>query len=136
MSTFSLTTGYAIEALACIARHDVNTMLVREIAESTEMPLPYLAKIFQRLSEAGIVETKRGYKGGVRLTRPPDQTTLLQIDAAFATNKAGTHDAMVAATTRPNTFWEAFHKSYRDRLAAMTLADVLAYETTSGTVCI
>jgi len=30
---------------------------------------------------------------------------------------------------RPNTFWQAFHKSYRDKLAAMTLAEVLAYET-------
>jgi hypothetical protein len=32
-------------------------------------------------------------------------------------------------STRPNTFWEAFERSYREKLSAMTLADVLAYET-------
>ena len=33
MTTFSLTTGYAVEALACLARHGPESMLVREIAE-------------------------------------------------------------------------------------------------------
>ena len=77
MTNFSLTTGYAIEALACLARHGADSMLVREIAECTEIPLPYLSKIFQRLGEAGIVETKRGYKGGVKLTRLPAEVFLL-----------------------------------------------------------
>ena len=129
MTTFSLTTGYAIEALACLARHGPDSMLVREIAELTDMPLPYLSKIFQRLGEAGIVETKRGYKGGVKLTRPASKISLLEIDAAVEGHKAAGHCGTCEETPRPNTFWEAFHKSYRDKLAAMTLAEVLAYET-------
>ena len=129
MTTLSLTTGYAIEALACLARHGPDSMLVREIAEITDMPLPYLSKIFQRLGEAGIVESKRGYKGGVKLTRPPAEITLLQIDASVENTKAGAHGETGEETPRPNTFWEAFHKSYREKLAAMTLAEVLAYET-------
>lgn len=104
-------------------------MLVREIAEATEMPLPYLAKIFHRLSEAGIVETKRGYKGGVKLTRAPAAITLLEIDAAVEGAKAGGGESAADPPARPNTFWQAFHKSYRDQLAAMTLAEVLAYDT-------
>jgi Rrf2 family protein len=128
VTTFSLTTGYAIEALACLARHGADSMLVREIAELTDMPLPYLSKIFQRLGDAGIVETKRGYKGGVKLTRPPAQITLLEIDAAAEAGKAPFHGE---ETPRPNTFWQAFHQSYREKLAAMTLAEVLAYEAKS-----
>jgi len=123
----SLTTGYAIEALACLARHGSHSMLVREIAEATEMPLPYLAKIFHRLGESGIVETKRGYKGGVKLTRPPAEITLLEIDAAVEGAKTGGSECAADVPARPNTFWQAFHKSYRDKLAAMTLAEVLAY---------
>jgi len=130
VTTFALTTGYAIEALACLARHGSDSMLVREIAEITEMPFPYLSKIFQRLGDAGIIESKRGYKGGVRLSRPPSKISLLQIDAAVEGQKVG-HCGEVEETPRPNTFWEAFHQSYREKLAAMTLADVLAYETQS-----
>lgn len=131
MPNSSLTTGYAIEALACLARHGSDSMLVREIAECTEMPFPYLSKIFQRLGEAGIVETKRGYKGGVKLTRPPAEITLLEIEAAVECAKACAHAEAAGAPSRPNTFWEDFHKSYRDKLAAMTLDEVLAYEATS-----
>ena len=108
MTSYSQTTGYAIEALACLARQAPDSMLVREIAVLTEIPLPYLSKIFQRLVEAGIVESKRGYKGGVRLTRSPDELS--------------------EESARPGTFWQAFHQSYRDKLAAMTLADVVDYE--------
>lgn len=128
MTTYSLTTGYAIEALACLARHGNGTMLVREIAEVTDMPAPYLSKIFQRLGDAGIIESKRGYKGGVRLSRSPGKITLLEIDAAVENTRAVVHGS-TGDPPRPNTFWEAFHQSYREKLAAMTLAEVLAYET-------
>lgn len=129
MTTFSHTTGYAIEALACLARCSADSMLVREIAELTAMPSPYLSKIFQRLGEAGIVETKRGYKGGVKLSRMPEEITLLEIDAAVEGGRSAAHCDSPEDSPRPNTFWQAFHQSYREKLAAMTLADVLAYET-------
>ena len=129
MTTFSLTTGYAIEALACLARRGGHSMLIREIAEGTEIPFPYLSKIFQRLGDAGIVEAKRGYKGGVKLTRPPSKITLLQINAAIEGVKVGVPGGTTEETPRLNTFWEAFHRSYRDKLAAMTLDEVLVYET-------
>ncbi len=130
MTTFSLTTGYAIEALACLARGGPQSMLVREIAELTEMPLPYLSKIVRRLGEAGIVESKRGYKGGVKLARPPAEISLLQIGAAVEAAKSAGLGESSEETPRPNTFWEAFHQSYRDKLGAMTLDEVLAYEAT------
>jgi Rrf2 family protein len=125
MSHWSQTTGYAIEALACLARRRPESMLVREIAGLTEIPPPYLAKIFQRLTEAGIVESKRGYKGGVRLMVSPEKLTLLRIDAAA---EGGKSCDPAADSARPDSFWEAFHQSYREQLAAMTLADVLTYE--------
>ena len=131
MTSFSQTTGYAIEALACLARSGEESMLVREIAESTTLPLPYLAKVFNRLSESGIVDSKRGYKGGVKLARPPETITLLEINSAVEAGRASSHDA-----DSPNSppsggsrFWDAFQQSYRDKLKAMTLADVLAAES-------
>lgn len=133
MTSLSHTTGYAIEALACLARQGRDSMLVREIAGMTSMPSPYLSKIFQRLGDAGIVETKRGHKGGVRLTRPPDDITLLQIDTAVESTRHPVQTPPPRESARPRTFWEAFHKAYRDHLAAVTLAEVLAYETRTPT---
>jgi Rrf2 family protein len=129
VTNLSLTTGYAIEALACLARHGASSMRVGEIAELTEMPAPYLSKIFQRLGEAGIVESKRGYKGGVRLSRPPAEISLLEIGAAVEIGRTAGHREPPGESPRPNTFWEAFHRSYRQKLASMTLAEVLEYDS-------
>lgn len=125
MSGFSHTTGYAIEALASLARRSPDSMLVREIAGLTDLPAPYLSKIFQRLADAGIVDSKRGYKGGVRLALPPSEITLLQINAAVEGGRVG---ETAEDSPRPHTFWQAFHRSYQEKLGAMTLADVLEYE--------
>jgi Rrf2 family protein len=125
VTVYSQTTGYAIEALACLARQRPASMLVRKIAAETDIPLPYLSKIFQRLAEAGIVESKRGYKGGVRLTREPGKISLLEIHAAAENGRAGEPEEESA---RPGTFWQAFHQSYRDKLATISLADVFDFE--------
>lgn len=125
MTTLSHTTGYAIEALACLAGRRGESMLVREIAGQTGMPSPYLSKVLQRLCDAGIVETKRGYRGGIRLAKAPADINLLEVDLAVESNRACAHTGPDA---RPHTFWHAFHQSYLEKLAAMTLADVLAYQ--------
>ncbi len=134
MTTLSLTTGYAIEALACLAKNGEVSMRVGEIADLTEIPAPYLSKIFQRLGEASIVESKRGYKGGVRLARLPEEISLLEIDAAVESGRPCPHTHVPQESPRPNTFWEAFHQSYREKLAAMSLAEVLAYESNPSLV--
>lgn len=128
MTSHSQTTGYAIEALACLARHQPDSMLVREIAELTEIPPPYLAKIIQRLADAGIVESKRGYKGGVKLVAMPESLSLLQISNAAENSRS---DEGPDDSSRPGGFWEAFHHEYREKLATMTLADVLEYDIDS-----
>lgn len=128
MSNLSQTTGYAIEALVCLASCGNQTMRVGEIAELAHIPAAYLCKIFQRLSEAGIVESKRGYKGGVRLCRQPAKISLLEIEEAVECARSAQSTDGGEESTRPNTFWQAFHKAYYEKLAAMSLAEVIAYE--------
>ena len=129
MTSFSQTTGYAIEALSCLARMGGKSMLVREIAECTKLPLPYLAKVLNRLSEAGIVESKRGYKGGVKLAKQPAEISLLEINTAVEAGKASTPEDAPSPHTGQGTFWDAFQQSYREKLASMTLDDVLNSQT-------
>ncbi|KAB2641896.1 MAG: Rrf2 family transcriptional regulator [Verrucomicrobia bacterium] len=133
MLSFSQTTGYAIAALACLARHGSESMMVREIAVCTDMPLPYLSKVLHRLCAAGMVESKRGYKGGVKLAGRPEHISLLQIHRAVESARQSVVTEGTAENPRPNTFWEAFHDTCRVQLATMILADVLAYENSPHT---
>lgn len=55
---------------------------VRDIAERTGLPQPYLEQILLALKGAGLVRSKRGVGGGYVLARPPDQITLGQIVSA------------------------------------------------------
>lgn len=53
--------------------------LLSEISSSQNIPESYLAKIFQVLSKAGLVQSHRGFKGGYTLGRPSDQITIKDI---------------------------------------------------------
>jgi Rrf2 family protein len=120
------TTGYAIEAMACLARQGDASMLVREIADQTGLPLPYLAKVIHKLGEAGLVESKRGHKGGVKLAGDPAAISLLRISAAVEATRTAHGDVPAIPAGPGSRFWDSFQQDYREKLASMTLADVVA----------
>lgn len=64
---------YAVRALRFLKRQPPEQFVrVEEIAESTGIPGPYLSKVMKLLGQAGIIESRRGAQGGVRLpSRPP-----------------------------------------------------------------
>ena len=74
---------YAAKALAHLARSQDGTLLVREVAEATGIPGPYLAKIVNTLARKGFVVTQRGVGGGVSLARDPSDMTLFDLCAAL-----------------------------------------------------
>jgi Rrf2 family protein len=56
---------------------------IREIAEQTGLPEPYLAKIVRQLSSAGLVRAFRGPGGGITLSRSPQAISLWNIVRAI-----------------------------------------------------
>jgi Rrf2 family nitric oxide-sensitive transcriptional repressor len=50
-----------------------------EIAEQTCVPVRYMSKVLQTLSEAGLVESQRGPTGGFWLSKSADDITLLDV---------------------------------------------------------
>lgn len=56
--------------------------MVGKIAERTGLSSSYLAKILQRLAQEGVLDSRRGVKGGYRLSRPAVEITLADIVAA------------------------------------------------------
>src|ERR671919_718646 len=63
---------YASRALLSLALHrdDPRPTSVRDIAERTGLPQPYLEQILLALKGAGLVRSKRGVGGGYVLARP------------------------------------------------------------------
>ena len=72
---------YAARALLSLSLHGETTgpTTVREIAERTGLPQPYLEQILLALKGAGIVRSKRGVGGGYILAREPSEITLAQV---------------------------------------------------------
>jgi Rrf2 family protein len=54
-----------------------------EIAARQNIPSPFLAKIISQLSLAGLVTTHRGAGGGVALSRPASEISLLEVIEAL-----------------------------------------------------
>jgi Rrf2 family iron-sulfur cluster assembly transcriptional regulator len=75
---------YASRALLSLALHDGESVptSVRDVAERTGLPQPYLEQILLALKGAGLVRSKRGVGGGYVLARPPADITLGQIVSA------------------------------------------------------
>ena len=75
---------YASRALLSLALHGdtQGPTSVRDIAERTGLPQPYLEQILLALKGAGLVRSKRSVGGGYVLARQTDEITLAQIVSA------------------------------------------------------
>jgi Rrf2 family protein len=75
---------YAARALVSLALHTEGSgpTSVRDIAERTGLPQPYLEQILLAVKGAGLVRSKRGVGGGYVLARPPEEITLAEIVSA------------------------------------------------------
>jgi Rrf2 family protein len=71
---------YAIRGIIYLARKPAGKMaLISEIAEATEVPQTFLAKIFQNFARQGLVNSYRGTGGGFTLGRPASLITLRDV---------------------------------------------------------
>ena len=76
---FSQTAEYALRAISLLAQRHPNSLKTTQIAEATRVPNPYLIKVLQALSRAGIVKARRGIGGGVSLARELTEVTILDV---------------------------------------------------------
>ncbi|MCB1031370.1 MAG: Rrf2 family transcriptional regulator [Acidimicrobiales bacterium] len=124
---------YACRALLSLALHaDGNPTSVRDIAERTALPQPYLEQILLALKGAGIVSSKRGVGGGYVLARPTNEITLAQIVSAVDgpivigdfgephQDGACDHEGQCVLLA----VWANVGEYMRRHLEAMTLADI------------
>lgn len=73
----SVTSEYALRALAHLARQPGEAVLGRDLAHAVEIPANYLSKVLLTLRNAGLVDTTRGSGGGYRLRKPANEIHLI-----------------------------------------------------------
>jgi Rrf2 family protein len=81
---FSSPVQYAIRALTYLGEREPGKFSsIREISRAEHIPMPYLAKIINRLSARHLVTAKRGPSGGVTLGKSASHITVDDIVIAM-----------------------------------------------------
>jgi Rrf2 family protein len=119
---------YAARALLSLALHgEDRPTSVKEIAERTGLPQPYLEQILLAVKGAGLVQSKRGVGGGYVLARPPEQITLAEIIAAVdgpLITLMGEHDHCEGHCILQEV-WVCVSDEMRQFLEGFTLAELV-----------
>jgi Rrf2 family protein len=75
----SQTAEYALRAAVVLGSQPDRPMTTQEIARVSRVPAGYLSKVLQALGRAGLVEARRGLRGGYVLRRALDQLTVYDV---------------------------------------------------------
>lgn len=127
---------YASRALLSLALQgpDVGPTSVRDIADRTGLPQPYLEQILLALKGAGLVRSKRGVGGGYVLARDPSEIKLSEILSAVDgpivvgdfgephTNGSCDHEGQCVLLA----VWADVGETMRRLLEQLSLADLVA----------
>jgi Rrf2 family protein len=126
-------TEYAFRSLRFLAsRTEERWHSIQEIADAEDMPIQFLAKVMQHLTQAGLVHSACGKTGGYRLGKPPaairmadvllamegplsiNQCLLFPEECKFFRNK----------TCRSHKVWEELQAAMVSVLQKYTIADI------------
>jgi Rrf2 family protein len=75
---------YGVRVILDLAHQPLGASIpAHEIANRQQIPSAFLGKIISQLAIAGLVDTRRGARGGVALARPAERITLLDVVEAL-----------------------------------------------------
>jgi Rrf2 family transcriptional regulator, cysteine metabolism repressor len=87
---FSTKAEYGVRVMVELARRagecpdgTESVVPLAEIAEHDGMPLAYLEHLVARLRKAGLIDSRRGSRGGYLLARPAEQITMAEVVEAL-----------------------------------------------------
>ena len=81
---FSTKAEYGVRVMVELARRSGGDPIpLAEIAERGGLPLAYLEHLVARLRKAGLVDSRRGSRGGYMLARPPAEITMAEVVQAL-----------------------------------------------------
>jgi Rrf2 family protein len=73
---------YAAKAVLFLSFKHPEVVTIQEIAQQHSIPVKYLEHILLSLKKSGLLQSRRGVKGGYQLAKPPDQISLGEVLSA------------------------------------------------------
>ena len=111
---------------------DGSVRTAREIARSSDLPLPIVSKILKTLARRGILISHRGVKGGYSLSQPPERLTLAEVVQALegpigiteCASHPGACEKESGCPLRPN--WLRISSAFRETLEKISLSEMFS----------
>jgi Rrf2 family protein len=123
---------YAVRAVLFLAQQKPGQLIsTAQVGREQKIPVSFLAKIVSQLATAGLVGTTRGAHGGVRLARPAETLSLLEvveaIDGPLAQNACVLDPAAceISGNCPVRAFWCHAHADLARRLAQTTFGQLV-----------
>jgi Rrf2 family protein len=123
---------YGLRALFDIAFHTgMLPSQIKDISRRQQISPRYLEQIFQELKKGGLLKSKRGPQGGYRLTRKPEEISVLDVIRATEGKLAlvdceapGKDACSLDCQCVTQVVWRGAAKALSDYLAGVSLADL------------
>jgi Rrf2 family transcriptional regulator, iron-sulfur cluster assembly transcription factor len=127
---------YALRAVFDIAFHDATGPAKSEqIAEREDVPVKFLEQILRKLKGAGLVESRRGPKGGYSLKPPAEEITVGAVVRAiegptlhgccYQTDAETIQNCDLSLRCVTSATWRDLAVQINDVLETVTVADML-----------
>jgi FeS assembly SUF system regulator len=131
MLRITITTDYGIILLTQLAEKPENVFSAAELAAEARIPPPMASKILKHLTREGVLESRRGTKGGYVLALPPHELSVARIidalEGPFALTECialgpGGCEQEPVCPTRTN--WHRINGAVYAALSQITLAEM------------
>ena len=124
---------YALRLVIDLAMHtDDGFVTLKDIAARQNISKKYLEQIVPMLNRSGILKTNRGYQGGYKLARSPENCTVGEILkvtegdlAPVSCLENEVNECPRAGECMTLFIWEELHKRTTDYLNSITVQDVI-----------
>ncbi|MTI93965.1 MAG: Rrf2 family transcriptional regulator [Firmicutes bacterium] len=130
---FSTRGEYGLRAMLVLAdNYQQEPKPLREIAQAEAISEQYLEQLFRELKRAGLVDSRRGARGGYVLSAPPEQISMDRVIQALegpigpmeCVTEAG-EDLCAREHCATRILWQKLKSAMEAVLSGTTLADLL-----------
>ncbi len=134
-------TDYALRAITYLSvRQENGHCSIAEISRMEKIPREFSAKVLKELCRAGFIRSQLGPKGGYRLTRSPEDLTVLEImealDGPVAINECLSEPSLCGRTPgcRMHRLFREVNDKMREILGRTKIAQIANFEEPTDVV--
>ena len=128
---------YALRVMIDLAEHNSETYIpLKDVVARQGISQKYLESIMTDLAKAGTLDAQHGKGGGYKLSRDPDQITVLDVLSATEGDlapitclDASAEPCSRAAECKTLPMWAKFYELTREYFKGITLADLAVGES-------